>query len=90
MTFTRSSAHGGASSATRGLASALHDLREARGLTVYAVCKRTGLSRSVLENAETAGTPKFGVLVILADFYGLPATSDLVVLGETRSTAAAA
>lgn len=90
MTFTRSSASLSASGATRGLSSALQDLRDARDLTVYAVCKRTGLSRSVLEAAEAdvVGT-KYGVLVVLAEFYGLPTTSDLVALGEGRNAAAA-
>lgn len=82
MPFTPSSASVSASSATRGLAGTLSDLREAAGLRIYAVCKPTGLSRSVVENAEAAGTPKFGVLVVLAEFYGFDKTSDLVALGE--------
>lgn len=82
MPITQSSASVSASSATRGLAGALLDLREAAGLRIYAVCKPTGLSRSVVENAEAAGTPKFGVLVVLAEFYGFRRTSDLVALGE--------
>jgi hypothetical protein len=64
------------------LAGTLLDLREAADLKIYAVCKSTGLSRSVVENAEAAGTPKFGVLVVLAEFYGFRRTSDLVALGE--------
>lgn len=66
------------------MAGALLDLREAAGLRIYAVCKATGLSRSVVENAETAGTPKFGVLVVLAEFYDFRRTSDLVALCEVN------
>jgi transcriptional regulator with XRE-family HTH domain len=85
MTFTRTSASRSPASASRGLSSALVDLREAQNLTVYAVCKGTGLSRTVLENAEldAAGT-KFGVLVVLADFYGLPDVTDLLTLAKNR------
>lgn len=82
MAITQSSASVSPSSATDGLAGALLDLRDAAGLKIYAVCKATGLSRSVVENAEAAGTPKFGVLVVLAEFYGFRKTSDLVALGE--------
>lgn len=91
MTFTHTSASRTRTCATRGVSSALKELREARNLTIYAVCKQTGLSRTVLENAEvdTEGT-KFGVLVVLAEFYGLPDTTDLIVLGHSRGTAAAA
>lgn len=91
MTFTHTSAKRTSTSATRSLASALRDLREAQGHTIYAVCKRTGLARTVVENAEVDATStKFGVLVVLAEFYGLPTTTDLIALGETRSTPAAA
>lgn len=87
MTFTHTSASRTRSSATRGLSSALTDLRKAKDLSIYAVCKRTGLSRTVLENAEAdAGGTKFGVLVVLAEFYGLPETTDLIALGENRAS----
>ena len=86
MTFTQSSAVVSGSSATRRLASALVDLREARELKIHAVCKSTGLSNSVVSNAEVAGTPKFGVLVVLAEFYGFDETSGLVALGEMDPT----
>ncbi|MDR7385253.1 transcriptional regulator with XRE-family HTH domain [Promicromonospora iranensis] len=91
MTFTHMSASRTRTSATRGLSSALRDLRQARGLTVYAVCKQTGISRSVLEAAEVdADGTKYGVLVVLAEFYGLPETTDLIALGNSRGSAAAA
>ena len=87
MTFTPASATRTRSSATRGLSSALVDLRKAHDFTIYAVCKRTGLSRTVLENAEAdAASTKYGVLEVLAEFYGLPETSDLIALGENRVT----
>lgn len=87
MTFTPASATRTRSSATRGLSSALVDLRKAHDFTIYAVCKRTGLSRTVLENAEAdAASTKYGVLEVLAEFYGLPETSDLIALGENRAT----
>lgn len=72
------------------LAAALHDLREKRGLSFYAVAKRTGVPRTVLERLEVnADSAKYGHLVALAEFYGLPRTSDLVALGEHRRTSAA-
>jgi hypothetical protein len=40
----------------------------------------------VLENAEAdAASTKYGVLEVLAAFYGLPETSDLIALGENRA-----
>ncbi|MFD2792541.1 helix-turn-helix domain-containing protein [Promicromonospora vindobonensis] len=72
------------------LAGALHDLRKARDLSLYAVAKRTGVPRTVLERLEVDATnAKYGHLVTLAEFYGLPRTSDLVALGEHRRTHAA-
>lgn len=83
MTFTANSASSTTGSAARGLSSALRELRDARDLTIYAVCKQTGLSRSVLEAAEAdASNTKTGVVITLAEFYGLPDTSDLIALGE--------
>lgn len=40
----------------------------------------------MLENAEAdAASTKYGVLEVLAEFYGLPETSDLIALGENRA-----
>lgn len=94
MTFTPTSASRTRSSATRGLSSALTELRTAKHLSVYAVCKRTALSRSVLEAAEAdADGTKYGVLFVLAEFYGVkdkktrqPSVAALIALGEDRAT----
>lgn len=72
------------------LAAALRELRTTRGLSYYAVAKATGVPRTVLERMEVdASTAKYGYVIALAAYYGLPRTSDLVALAEHRHMQAA-
>jgi predicted transcriptional regulator len=67
------------------VSSVLTALRKAQDRSVYAVAKGTTVPRSVIDRLERdAKDAKLWQLEALAEFYGLPTVSDLLLLAAVE------